>query len=186
MALMQGWGLFPTPFGWLTSISAGGTKHYMHLQDKGPMDTYLQGAKNRPVWLKVSSPVPFCNLCLPPNQLCRVNVSEIEKVVQERKSVFCQDSARLLSSCTVFLCRGSVSEHSTGAFSLFPRDSPSGKPGTLRLRETTEHADPDAHARPERRHVRRPLRELQSTMHPANDEVGAPPTLGPGMPSAGS
>lgn len=49
--------------------------------------------------------------------------------------------------------------------------SPSGEPVSLRLCEAEEHADPLAHARPQRRDLRRALRELQSELHPGDDQV---------------
>lgn len=47
----------------------------------------------------------------------------------------------------------------------------SGEPVALWLCETEEHADSFAHARPERRDLRRPLRKLQSAVHTGDDQV---------------
>ena len=47
----------------------------------------------------------------------------------------------------------------------------SGEPVALWLCQTEEHADSLTHARPERRDLWRPLRELQSAVHTGDDQV---------------
>lgn len=56
-------------------------------------------------------------------------------------------------------------------FYIPPSCPSSGEPVSLRLCEAEEHADPLAHARPQRRDLRRALRKLQSKLHSGNDQV---------------